>query len=124
MIGTAPLLDAVSTIDNGPHGGNLDVPEFGPGATVILPVAVDDALFFLGDCHAVQGDGELCGVGAIEIRTRTTVVLDLAPRPPVVLTPFRQLGASAGQVVAAAIREGCHAPRLLPSRVNEVTQAV
>ena len=38
------------------------------------------ALFFLGDCHAVQGDGELCGIGAIEIRTLTTVNLDLAPR--------------------------------------------
>ena len=81
VIGTAPLLDAVSTIDNGPHGGNLDVPEFEPGTTVILPVAVPEALFFLGDCHAVQGDGELCGVGAIEIRTRTTVRLGLAPRP-------------------------------------------
>src|SRR6266571_1511883 len=69
---TVPLIDAVSTIDNGPHGGNLDVPEFGPGTTVYLPINVDGALMFLGDCHAVQGDGELCGCGAIEIRTYTT----------------------------------------------------
>jgi len=81
VLGTAPLLDAVSTIDNGPHGGNLDVPEFGPGTTIYLPINVDDALMFLGDCHAVQGDGELCGCGAIEIRTFTTVVVDLLPRP-------------------------------------------
>jgi amidase len=80
VIGTAPLLDAVSTIDNGPHGGNLDVQEMGPGCRVYLPIAVDDALFYLGDCHAVQGDGELCGIGAIEIRTQTTVRLDLAPK--------------------------------------------
>lgn len=80
-IGTSPLLEAISTIDNGPHGGNMDVQEIGPGATVYLPIEVDGALFYLGDCHAVQGDGELCGIGAIEIRTRTDVVLDLAPRP-------------------------------------------
>ena len=81
VIGCAPLLEAVSTIDNGPHGGNLDVQEIGPGCRVILPVEVDGALFALGDCHARQGDGELCGLGAIECRTYTTIRLDLAPRP-------------------------------------------
>jgi len=81
VLGTAPLLDAVSTIDNGPHGGNLDVPEFGPGTTIYLPINVDGGLMFLGDCHAVQGDGELCGCGAIEIRTFTTVTVGLKPRP-------------------------------------------
>ena len=81
VIGCAPLLDAISTVDNGPHGGNLDVQEIGPGCRVLLPVAVDGALFALGDCHARQGDGELCGLGAIECRTHTTVRLDLAPRP-------------------------------------------
>lgn len=80
-IGTAPLLDSISTIDNGPHGGNMDVQEIEPGATLYLPIEVDGALFYVGDCHAVQGDGELCGIGAIEIRTHTTVRLDLAPRP-------------------------------------------
>jgi amidase len=82
VIGTAPLLESVSTMDNGPHGGNLDVQELGPGTTVLLPVAVPEAMLFLGDCHAVQGDGELCGCGAIEIRTFTTVRVDLRPRPP------------------------------------------
>ena len=82
VIGTAPLLDAISTVDNGPHGGNLDVQEITAGCRVLLPVAVDGALFALGDCHARQGDGELCGLGAIECRTHTTVRLDLAPRPP------------------------------------------
>jgi len=80
-IGTAPLLDSISTIDNGPHGGNMDVQEIGPGCRLYLPVQVDGALFYLGDCHAVQGDGELCGIGAIEIRTWSTVRLDLAPQP-------------------------------------------
>jgi acetamidase/formamidase len=82
VIGTAPQLESISTIDNGPHGGNLDVQEITAGARVTLPVAVDGALFALGDCHARQGDGELCGLGAIECRTTTTVTLGLAPRPP------------------------------------------
>lgn len=81
VVATAPLLEAVSTIDNGPHGGNIDVQEVAPGTRLYLPVAVPGALFFLGDCHAVQGDGELCGIGAIEIRTHTTVRLDLGERP-------------------------------------------
>jgi len=80
-IGTAPLLDSISTIDNGPHGGNMDVQEIEPGATLYLPIKVEGALFYVGDCHAVQGDGELCGIGAIEVRTHTTVRLDLAPAP-------------------------------------------
>jgi acetamidase/formamidase len=82
VIGCAPLLESISTVDNGPHGGNLDVQEITAGSRVLIPVAVDGALFALGDCHARQGDGELCGLGAIECRTHTTVRLDLAPRPP------------------------------------------
>jgi amidase len=81
VIGTAPALEAISTMDCGPHGGNLDVQEFGPGTRVYLPVAVDGALLYVGDCHAVQGDGELCGFGAVEIRTHVTMRVDLAPRP-------------------------------------------
>ena len=82
VIGTSPLIESVSTVDNGPHGGNLDVQEFTTGCTVYLPVFVDGALLCLGDCHALQGDGELCGVGGIECRTYTTVRVDVLERPP------------------------------------------
>jgi amidase len=101
VIGTAPLLEAVSTIDNGPHGGNLDVQEMGPGCRVLLPVSVDGALFYLGDCHAVQGDGELCGIGAIEIRTRTTVRLDLGPKPAGMVWPRIETEEHIGAVACA-----------------------
>jgi acetamidase/formamidase len=100
-IGTAPLLEAISTIDNGPHGGNIDVQEIGPGTTVYLPVAVEGALFFLGDCHAVQGDGELCGVGAIEIRTHTTVTLDLVPKPERMAWPRIETAEHIGAIACA-----------------------
>jgi len=101
VLGTAPLLDAISTIDNGPHGGNLDVPEFGPGTTVYLPINVDGGLLFLGDCHAVQGDGELCGCGAIEIRTFTTVQVDIQPKPAAMSWPRFETSEHIGAVACA-----------------------
>src|SRR5207244_3475842 len=61
-IATAPALEAVSTLSPGPFGGNMDVPDVGPGASLRLPVFVEGALLFVGDVHAAQGDGELCGV--------------------------------------------------------------
>ncbi len=45
------------------HGGNLDNRGLVAGATVYLPVWVKGALFCCGDCHAAQGDGEVCGTG-------------------------------------------------------------
>jgi amidase len=54
---------AISTATSGPYGGNMDYRGFAPGVTVYLPVAVPGALFFLGDGHAVQGDGEIIGTG-------------------------------------------------------------
>jgi len=49
------------TGDSGGWGGNMDFNEIGEGATVYLPVANPGALLYLGDAHAVQGDGELNG---------------------------------------------------------------
>jgi amidase len=47
----------------GSYGGNLDYNSVGEGATVILPVYHRGALFFIGDGHALQGDGEPTGNG-------------------------------------------------------------
>ena len=57
---------AISTATSGPHGGNMDYRGFAAGVTVYLPVFVPGALIFVGDGHAVQGDGEIAGTG-IEI---------------------------------------------------------
>jgi amidase len=54
---------AISTGTSAEHGGNMDYRRFGPGTTVWFPVSAPGALFFLGDCHAVQGDGEIVGTG-------------------------------------------------------------
>lgn len=44
-------------------GGNMDVKHLTKGSTLYLPVEVDGALFSTGDCHAAQGDGEVCVTG-------------------------------------------------------------
>jgi acetamidase/formamidase len=41
----------------------MDYRGFVAGVTVYFPVFVEGALFYLGDCHAVQGDGEIVGTG-------------------------------------------------------------
>ena len=75
--GVAPAMgQAFSTATSAENGGNMDYRGFGPGATVWFPVAVPGALFFLGDCHATQGDGEIVGTGietCFEVEVRLTV---------------------------------------------------
>jgi len=54
---------AISTATSGPNGGNMDYRLFAPGTTAWFPVSVPGALFYLGDGHACQGDGEIVGTG-------------------------------------------------------------
>lgn len=62
-VGVAPRFDSppISSRDEDYFGGNLDFAEVTAGATVLLPVNIPGALLYLGDAHAVQGDGELTG---------------------------------------------------------------
>jgi acetamidase/formamidase len=47
----------------GDFGGNMDAADVREGTTVYLPVFHPGALFYFGDGHAAQGDGEVCGSG-------------------------------------------------------------
>ena len=62
-------------------GGNIDCKELVAGSTLYLPVTVPDALLYLGDGHAAQGDGEVGGT-AIECPMTTEAVLDLVTGRP------------------------------------------
>lgn len=57
-------------------GGNLDIRDLAKGTVLYLPVEVAGALFSVGDTHAAQGDGEVCGT-AIESPMDVTLTLDL-----------------------------------------------
>ena len=77
VIGLAPAEPGVhSVVPPRRVGGNLDVKQLGEGATLYLPVEVDGALLGIGDTHAAQGDGEVCGT-AIESPATVTVRLTL-----------------------------------------------
>ncbi|MBH0006591.1 acetamidase/formamidase family protein [Psychrobacter sp. SWN149] len=53
------------------YGGNIDINELGAGSTVYYPVQVDGALFYTGDSHFAQGDGEVA-LTALEASARAT----------------------------------------------------
>ena len=81
VIGVAPVHGAVLTVDNGTHGGNLDVQEITTGNKIMLRVHHEGAHLFLGDCHAIQGDGECVGMGAVEVAAELQVRVSLSPAP-------------------------------------------
>ncbi|MCB8839824.1 acetamidase/formamidase family protein [Aurantimonas sp. VKM B-3413] len=87
--GRVPLKPFCGTIGNAPAeaglhsivpprrvGGNLDIRDLSAGTVLYLPVEVAGALFSVGDTHAAQGDGEVCGT-AIESPMKTVLTLDL-----------------------------------------------
>ena len=81
VIGVAPVHGAVLTVDNGTHGGNMDVQEITTGNKIMFRVHKEGAHFFAGDCHAIQGDGEANGMGAIEIAAVLKLKIGLSPAP-------------------------------------------
>lgn len=58
------------------HGGNMDTPEVRAGTTLYLPVNVPGGMLSLGDGHARQGEGEICGTG-LESAMNTVIAVDL-----------------------------------------------
>ncbi len=72
----SPEIDSINSLTPDNHGGNMDVPDMGPGSITYLPVRSPGARLFIGDAHACQGDGEVCGT-AVEFASTTTIHVDL-----------------------------------------------
>lgn len=90
MIGTMGVAPARERIPNswgGYWGGNTDVQEVTTGATLMLGVNVEGALLHVGDMHAIQGDGEICGAGGIEASGRVRVRVEIKSRPQTLFWP-------------------------------------
>jgi len=60
------------TIPPRENGGNFDVKQLTKGSKLLLPVAVEGALFSTGDAHFAQGDGEVC-LTAVEMSATAVV---------------------------------------------------
>jgi acetamidase/formamidase len=74
--------DKKSSAPPGPFGGNLDMNELTAGATLYLPIQIDGAMFYAGDPHFTQGDGEVA-INALEGSLRSTFRLTvLKPGDP------------------------------------------
>lgn len=77
VMGVAPATEEMlSTIPPRANGGNMDDPNLVAGTTVYFPIFVKGALFSIGDTHAAQGQGEVCGT-AIEAPMRIVYQLDV-----------------------------------------------
>ncbi|MBO9123763.1 MULTISPECIES: acetamidase/formamidase family protein [unclassified Rhizobium] len=75
-IGTSPEVESISSLVPDYYGGNMDLPDVTPESIIYLPVNVEGGLVYFGDCHATQGDGELCGT-ALEHEATVTLQVDL-----------------------------------------------
>jgi acetamidase/formamidase len=75
-VGVAPPTGPRSTIPPDVHGGNMDTRHLIAGSTLFLPVFHRGARLSMGDGHAAQGDGEVCGT-AIETPMRALVRLTI-----------------------------------------------
>jgi amidase len=85
----APGQFAPTTSISGPYGGNLDYNEIREGVTVVLPVYHPGGLLFVGDGHALQGDGESLGTGvetSMDLEFSVDVRKGAAPSGPRVET--------------------------------------
>lgn len=102
--GRVPLKPFCGTIglapaDPGPHsiipprrvGGNMDIRDIAEGTELWLPVEVAGALFSVGDTHAAQGDGEVCGT-AIESPMTVALSFDLEKKANLPAPRFRTPG--------------------------------
>lgn len=72
-------------------GGNMDIRDLAAGTTLYLPVEVAGALFSIGDTHAAQGDGEVCGT-AIESPMNVVLTLDLVKQADLKMPRFTTPG--------------------------------
>ncbi|MEE2616304.1 uncharacterized protein METZ01_LOCUS148184 [marine metagenome] len=72
-------------------GGNLDIKDLSKGSKVRFPVQIPGALLSLGDTHAAQGDGEICGT-AIESPMKVIVKVNLIKNMKIPSPQFETFG--------------------------------
>lgn len=72
-------------------GGNMDIRDMTAGTELYLPVEVKGALFSVGDTHAAQGDGEVCGT-AIESPMKIALKFELVKGAKLIYPRFTTPG--------------------------------
>lgn len=91
-IGVAPAAAGLhSIVPPRRVGGNMDVRDISQGTELFLPVEVAGALFSVGDTHAAQGDGEVCGT-AIESPMKVAIKFEVIKSTPLACPRFTTAG--------------------------------
>lgn len=108
------------------HGGNLDCKELVAGSTLFLPISVDGALFSVGDGHAAQGDGEICGTAIECPMERVDLTLDLMDdwplTSPIARTPTGWVAMGLGDNLDEATSQALDAMFDLLGRLHQVSR--
>ncbi len=90
-IGVAPAEAGLhSIIPPRAVGGNMDIRDIAEGTELYLPVEVNGAIFSVGDTHAAQGDGEVCGTAIespIDVALKFELIKGANLRMPRYVTP-------------------------------------
>lgn len=82
-VGVAPARkEAIATTTPGAFGGNMDYAGLNQGVKVMLPVNEPGALLFIGDGHALQGEGEVVGTG-LETSMDVEFTVQLVKKSPI-----------------------------------------
>ena len=122
----SPARSALAPAEPGLHsivpprrvGGNMDIRDMAAGTTLYLPVEVPGALFSVGDTHAAQGDGEVCGT-AIESPMTVTLSFDLVKGANLKFPRFTTAGTGQPPLRRARLRgDHRHRPRPVPGRAR------
>ena len=106
-IGVAPAEGSIPSIWPGDHGGNMDTKYVCVGSTVYFPVFHPGALLVMGDCHQIQGDGELCGVAPetdAEVTVRLDVIKGKRIRRPRILAVSRFMTIASAKTLEGAVK--------------------
>lgn len=124
VMGVAPATDeSLITLPPRANGGNMDVKQAQAGAKVFFPVFVPGANFSLGDVHAAQGDGELCGTG-IECQATVTARFDLRKGHPISEPAIMLSGKMPGSWNDGWMVTTAHGPDLMEDARNAVRYMV
>jgi acetamidase/formamidase len=121
-IGVAPeSAGAHSTLPPSRFGGNIDMRQLTAGATLFLPIGVEGALLSVGDGHAAQGDGEVCGSAietGMEIALRVAVRRDMRIDAPQLFAPAPHAPSDRGVHITTGVADD------LPKAARDATRSM
>ena len=123
VVGVLPAAESLNPHAPGGHGGNMDIRDIRTGATVHLRAERDGGQVFLGDVHAVMGEGELNGTG-VEVDAEVIVRIRTGnqfPAGPIVETADRWICVASATDYADGVATAVANTSLLMQQLHDLT---